>query len=186
MSLEVIQCICFKAGLMEHLCTNVSIAISAAGTKQIINVHNLLVFMVVLAYCFRGFFGLPKTWRKNMALWLGTYTYVHNLIILRYLNTTQRHRLFLNSTQWHATILKSTCDTPLRRHATQFLYYLRETTPALPTQKSINAGFRFSPEVILGLLVVFCEALSRNNMLNHELWKAMQILIQWNITLLAA
>ncbi len=46
--------------------------------------------------------------------------------------------------------------------ATRFFYYLRQTTPALPTQKSINAGNLFFPEVILGL-GVFCEALSRNN-----------------------
>ncbi len=58
----------------------------------------------------------------------------------RCLNSIQRHSLFLNSTQRHVTILKSTCDTPWRRHATRFLY-LRQTTPALPTQKSIKVFF---------------------------------------------
>ncbi len=58
--------------------------------------------------------------------------------------------------------------------ATRFLYYLRQTTAALPTQNSINGVSFFFLEAILGLVGVFCEALSRNKGLNHELSKSMQ------------
>ncbi len=38
----------------------------------------------------------------------------------------------------------------------------------------------FFPEAILGLVGVFCEALSMNNVFDHELLKAMQIHIQFS------
>ncbi len=51
------------------------------------------------------------------------------------------------------------------QHESFITRYLWQTTPALPTQKLINAGYRGGggvPEAILGLVGVFCEALPRN------------------------
>ena len=51
--------------------------------------------------------------------------------------------------------------------------------PALPTQKSINAAYPFVclfcfflPEAIWGLVGVFCESLSRNNVFEPRIIKS--------------
>ena len=51
----------------------------------------------------------------------------------------------------HTTILKSTRDTPMKRHTTHVFFYLRQTTPHHSDTKIDNIGYHFFWQAKLAL-----------------------------------